>query len=155
MRSVLLWRVHHSQHLRSAGHHETDDEDYREYEKDDVHYARVVERDRRSGNCRRAMRRNESERLEEELDDECRSGHGGIERCQQKYRYPPAVVLSMDVEHRQHDQVGINEGDRSTEADAAIPQHRRERNVADRADERHDGDQWPDEWTPDPSRNSG
>ena len=39
--------------------------------------------------------------------------------------------------------------DHAAEADAAVPQHRGERHVADRADEREHGDERSDERTPD------
>ena len=56
-----------------------------------------------------------------------------------------AVVLAVDRDDRQHDQVGEEERQHAGEADPARPQHRRERHVADRADEAEHGDERPDD----------
>ena len=52
-----------------------------------------------------------------------------------------AVVLAVDRDDRQHDQVGEDEREHAGERDPARPQHCGERDVADRAHERDDGDQ--------------
>ena len=46
------------------------------------------------------------------------------------------------------DQVGKDKSDHAAEADASVPQHRRQRNVADRADEGDHRDQRADDWSP-------
>jgi ABC-2 type transport system ATP-binding protein len=48
----------------------------------------------------------------------------------------------------QHDQVGEDKGDRASEADPAVPEHGRERDVADRADEGTNGDERTDDRAP-------
>ena len=49
------------------------------------------------------------------------------------------------LEDGEHDEIGEDEAHHSPEADAAVPQDGRKRHVTDRADERHDRDEWADE----------
>lgn len=58
---------------------------------------------------------------------------------------PPAVVLAIDRDDRQHEEIGEHERDHPGEGDAAGPKHRGERHVADRAHEAEDRDQRADE----------
>src|SRR5713226_7312818 len=51
--------------------------------------------------------------------DQLRDGAGQVERGDLQ-----PVVLAMDVQYGNHDQVGEDERDHSTETDAAVPQHR-------------------------------
>ena len=60
-----------------------------------------------------------------------------------------AVVLPVDVQDREDDQVGEDEGDHAAEADAAVPQHGGERDVADGAHEGQHRDDRADERAPD------
>src|ERR1043166_7872772 len=84
--------------------------------------------------------RNESEPLKPELDDERRGCHRQVERSENEPHHSRAVVLSVNVENRQHDEIGEDERDYAAEADSAVPEHRRTRNVADRADKRENRD---------------
>src|SRR5438445_11159165 len=85
---------------------------------------------------------------EQELDDWAGAVHGRVEAGEQEAGHSPAVVLAVDVEDGQHDQVGEDEGKHAAEADAAIPEHRGERDVADRADEADDRDNGADDRSP-------
>src|SRR5205085_2100030 len=88
------------------------------------------------------------EALEEELDDEPCGDHRRVEAPEQERGHPPAVVLAVDVEDREHDQVGEDEREDAAEADPAVPEDRRERHVPDRADEAQDRDRRPDDRPP-------
>src|SRR5712664_2759590 len=92
--------------------------------------------------------RDEAGSLEDELDDQARDRHRGVEGCEQEPHHLPAVVAPVDVEDRQDDQVGEDERKYAAEGDAAVPKDSSERDVADRADEAEDGDERPDHWSP-------
>ncbi len=69
-------------------------------------------------------------------------------RAEQGQHHRGAVVLPVDDQDRDDDQVGEDERDDAAEADPAVPQHRRQRRVADRADEAEQGDDRADDWPP-------
>jgi len=71
---------------------------------------------------------------ESHVHDQARDDHGRKEDCADIGGHPPAVVAAVDVEQRQHDQVGIEEGEHAAEADAASPEDRSQRHIADGAD---------------------
>jgi len=100
------WLVHHSQHRQPACPDKAPDKYRRQREEDDVQHGRLVEvhpghLDLRVGPCSR-----QPETLEEELDDQAGGGHRGVEADEQEAGHAPAVVLAVDVDDRQHDQVG-------------------------------------------------
>src|SRR5437660_2048259 len=73
---------------------------------------------------------------------------GNIETSDNQARHSPAIVLAIDIDYRKHEQVGVDECDNAAEADAAVPKHRSQRNIAHGTNERKDGDNWPDDWSP-------
>src|SRR5664279_3916600 len=92
--------------------------------------------------------RHQVQRREEELDEVAGQDRRQIERAGEEPGHPPAVVLRVDHDDRDDDQVGEDERNDTAEADAAVPQHRGEWDVADRADERCDRDERPDDRAP-------
>jgi hypothetical protein len=71
----------------------------------------------------------------EDLEHEDGSDHLHVGRAERREHQAPGVVLEVDVEDGQHDELGEDEDGHAAEADAAVPQHRRQRHVADRADD--------------------
>src|SRR5439155_12298151 len=62
-------------------------------------------------------------------------------------RLPP-VVFSINVENRNHNQVGIDESNHAAKANATVPQNRRQWDIPDGTDERNDGNNRPDDRPP-------
>src|SRR5439155_18617029 len=91
---------------------------------------------------------NQPEPLESEFDDKTGGNHRQVEGREQEPGHAPAVVLAVDVENWQDDQVSEDEGEDAAEADAAVPEHRRQWNVANRADEAEDRDEGSDDRSP-------
>ena len=82
------------------------------------------------------------------IDNKRRDCHRNVKGSEQEARHLQPVILAVNVQDRDDDQIGEDEGDHPAEADAAVPQHRRERNVADGTDERDDRDQRADDRSP-------
>ena len=84
--------------------------------------------------------RDQADQTEEAVDHERGDDHRHEHQRGDPQRELPAVVLAIDQDDWQHDQIGEQEGHHAAEADPARPQHRGERHVADRADEREHRD---------------
>src|SRR5712692_10323696 len=93
-------------------------------------------------------RRRESEELEQLADHKPGENHRDVRGDQEVEAHARAVVLPVDVEDGDDDQVGEDEADHATEADAAVPQHDRKRDVADGADEAEQRDDRRDDRIP-------
>ena len=147
MRRLLAVDRHPADRIPGTAPERQRHEPGRDEEKDDVQRRGVVPRDRTLGDRldRRPVRRNEAERAEDSVDDQRGGDHRREHDRDDQRRHLAAVVLPVDQDDRDHDQVGVDECDHSGERDASRPQNRRERDVADRADERERGDDRPDE----------
>src|SRR5438874_798734 len=103
----------------------------------------------------RTRRRDEPGGAEEAIDRERRADHRHEHQRNDSCGECAAVVLAIDRDDRQNDQVGEDERDHAAEREPARPEDRGERDVADRADEREDGDQWPEHRVLDQSQRRG
>src|SRR5882724_2204978 len=140
--------VHHAQHRGAAGFQEPPNQQACENEKGDVEPARVIPSDGGLNDASVPLCRDKTEGPEYQLDNQrCRS-HRRVEGNKQKAGHPPSVVFTIDVQDRKNDQIGEDEGDHATEADAAIPQYGSQRNIPDRANEGNDGYQRADDGPP-------
>ena len=74
--------------------------------------------------------------------------HSDVKGGEEEAGHLQTVILAIDVQDREDDQVGEDKGDYAAEADPAVPQHRRQWNVTDRADEGDHRDQRADDWSP-------
>ena len=97
---------------------------------------------------------------EHAVDDQRGDRHRHEHHRDEQRREPAAVVLPVGVDDRDDDQVGEDERDHAGERDAAAPEHGRERDVPDRADERERRDERADDHVLDdahrtPRRRSG
>ena len=140
--------VHRPQHCGSACLEESDHEDGRQEKEQNVEDRRVIERDVSLHDLGVPRRRNEPERIEHNIDHEPGDGHRRVEGHEQEQADLPAVVLPVDVEDGEHDQVGEDERDHSTEADPPVPEDGRQRHVPDGTDEGQEGHQRTDERAP-------
>src|ERR1043166_7565393 len=89
-----------------------------------------------------------AEQLKQQFNDQRRARHREIKAADNKPGHFPAIVLSIDVDDRQDNQIGVNKCDHAAETDAAVPEHGRERDIADRADKGKNGDERTDNWSP-------
>ena len=64
-------------------------------------------------------------------EDERGPRHRNVENPNNEDGCFPAVIFSVDVDDRQHDEIGVDKGDHAAEADPAVPKHCGERNIAD------------------------
>ena len=72
---------------------------------------------------------------ESKLHQEGCSRHRRVEGHEEERAHLPTVVLAVDVENGQHNQVRKQEGYDTAKANPAIPEHCRERNIPNGADE--------------------
>src|SRR6266566_2446047 len=145
-RRLILLHVRH--HLRSAGSEKSDEKKRSNGQKNDVQNSRVIETDRCFDDLSAALRRDQSQRLEKEFNQERCEDHGDIKDADNEASDFPPVILSINVYNREHEEVGINERDDAAEADAAVPKHCSQRNVAHGTNERKDSDDRSDDWSP-------
>src|ERR1700738_1629789 len=136
-----------------AGSQEAPNEQAGDGEKGDVEPRRVVPRDGGLDHPCMALRRDEAESTETHLDDQRRYHHGSVECDEHETGHLQPVVLPIDVQDRNDNQIGEDERDDPAETDAAIPEDRGQWNIPDRADERDDRDERPDDGTPEGSEN--
>src|SRR5205814_10016550 len=61
----------------------------------------------------------------------------------------PAIILPIDVDDREHNEVGVDERDYAAKTDPAIPKNCGERDISDRADKRKYRNERPDYRSPD------
>ena len=88
------------------------------------------------------------ERPEHELGDQTGDHHQDVEETDQSDGEPPSVELPVDEDQGHGDEIGEDEGDHASEADAAAPERSGQGDVADRADEAGDRDRGSDQGTP-------
>ena len=121
-------------------------QDREQRQEDDVQIGRVVPgeagRDDRGRPCASGRRRRRGRGS--------RSGEPAVDMSAQNTTSmrsiePRAVVAAIDQQQRERDQVGEEEGDHAAERDPAVPQRRRQRDVADGADEADDRDERADD----------
>ena len=105
--AVTLLHVRH--HLRSAGSEKSDEKKRSNGQKNDVQNSRVIETDRRFDNLGATLRRDQSQRLEKEFNQERCEDHGDIKDADNEASDFPPVILSINVYNWEHEQVGINE----------------------------------------------
>src|SRR5438270_10579 len=115
--------IHHLQHLRSASSHETSQQHRCEDKKNNVENCCVVPLDRGLDNFGVSLCWHKSHSLEDQLNDKCCGCHRSVHGSEQKYADTQAVIFSVNVQDRQHDQIGVDERQYAAEAAAAIPQH--------------------------------
>ncbi len=94
------------------------------------------------------MRWDETKSPEYQLNNQRGTRHRAIESSKQEAGHLQSVVLAINVQDRKNDQIGKDERDHATETDAAIPEHRGQRNIADRAYERDYRHQRPNDRAP-------
>ena len=116
-----------------------------EAEECDVQKRRVVPVEAGRDDLARPRFGHEPGKGEQTLDQQSSRGHYHPEPCQEPERQAAAVVLPIDQQQRQGDEVSEEKADHAPEADAALPQRRRHRHVADRADKAHDRDERSDD----------
>src|SRR5947199_7717355 len=139
---------HFAEHVRPPGLQETDDQRRGEKQEGNVQERGVVPGERGFDDLRPPMLRNDAKRLEAELDRERGEHHRGVEDAGDRGHHLPIVVPAIDVQDRQHDQIGEEEADHAAEADAAVRETGSKRDVTDRADERQYGDDGADQRSP-------
>src|SRR5262249_35819544 len=127
--------LHVGEHFRPACLEKSDEKQRGYGKEDDVQNSRVIEGDRRLDDSGAAVRRDQPQKIEKELDHQRGNAHGDIKNDEDKAGDLPAVILPIDVDDGQNNQVSINECDNAAEADAAIPQYCSQGNVAYRTDE--------------------
>jgi hypothetical protein len=110
-------------------------------EEDEVEHGRVVPVEARLDDLRVAEAGDQADRFEDQVDDESCEDHRRVERHPDEGGDLQPVVLAVDVEDREDDQVGGDEREHAAERDPAVPEHGRERDVADRAYERDHRDE--------------
>src|SRR5262249_12793774 len=94
----LHWPVHHLQHLGTTSLQEPPQENSGQEQEGDVEPRRVV-----PGDCRRLdhlcvmLTWNETSNSEYALHDQGGSEHRNVERGEEKYHHPPAVVFPVNV----------------------------------------------------------
>src|SRR6266576_3956627 len=140
--------AHHLEHLAAAGAEEPHQQRRGEQQENDVEVGRVVPLQAGLADLRVPGGRDQPERTEREFHDVGGDDHGGVEGPEYHQHHLGAVVLPVDEQDRDDDQVGEDERDDAAEADAPVPQHRRQRHVADRADEAEHRDHRADERPP-------
>src|SRR4029077_3588102 len=86
--------------------------------------------------------------FEKQFNQERCDDHGDIKDADDEASDFPAIILAVDVDDGQHEQVSVNERDDATEADAAVPKHCSQRNIAYGTNKRNDSDDRPDNWSP-------
>src|SRR6266404_2703929 len=86
--------------------------------------------------------------MENKLDDQGSARHRNIKNADYKERCLPTVIFPVDVNDRKDDEIGVDKRDYTAKANSTVPKDSGERDIADRADERKDRDQWSDEWPP-------
>jgi hypothetical protein len=123
--------VHHPQHVDAAGRDGPPHQKSRDEKKSNIEPRRVIPRDGRLDDARLMLAGDETKDAEQSFDNNGSDGHRDIECDEQERGHLQPVVLAVDVEDRQHDQVGEDEGDHAAEADAPVPQHRGKRDVPD------------------------
>src|ERR1039457_3162348 len=126
--SVAFARVttHHLQHGSTTGPHEAGDESSADEHEDDVQHGGVVEANRDLTDLGVTRARNEAQGTEEELDDIAGADHGDVEAPEYEEHHRCPVVLPVDEQNRHDDEVGEDESHHTTEADPAVPKHRRQ-----------------------------
>src|SRR6202050_3459423 len=140
--------AHHLEHGDAAGAGEAVAQCRGEDQEDDVQDGGVVTLDGGLDYFGVPSGRGEAEAAEDQLGEVPGGGHGGVEGGQDEQHHLGAVVLPVDHQDRHDDQVGEDERDDAAEADAAVPQHRGEGDVADRADEAQQADDRADQRPP-------
>src|SRR6266568_5090183 len=93
--------AHHAEHGQPAGAEETDEQNSREYQKDDVEPGGVVPGHRRLSDARAAGGWHQAEPAKCQLHQVTRADHGQVEGGREKGGHPESVVLPVDVEDRQ------------------------------------------------------
>src|SRR5579859_1057237 len=125
VRHVMGWLVHDSQHGYPACAEKANDEDGCQQEEDDIENAGIVPLHSFCDRHHIAVLWYDAERLDQELDDVARGCHRDVE-CQQDVAHDaPAIIFAVNVKNGQDNQVGKNETDHTTKADAASPQDSR------------------------------
>ena len=95
------------------------------------------------------VRGHQAEQLKQQADQQAGERHRRVGDHQQVKGHPPTVVLPVDVDDGDDDQVGKDKRDHAAEADSPVPEHRGQRDVADRADKAEERDQGADQRSPD------
>src|SRR5579884_1850138 len=134
--------VHHAYHRQAAAAYEADYHPSGQDEKKDIKDGCVVPLYALGNGDDVAVLWHKAQRLEEDFDDIARQYHRDVECHQNVAHNLPAIVFAVDVEDGQDNQIGKDEADNASETDAAAPENRRQRHIADRADKADDGYQW-------------
>ena len=102
--------VHHPQHFGAAGLQKTPNKTRGEYEEGDIEPCRVIPCDRCLDDLGCALHWDEAENGEDRLDDQRRTGHGNVERYEQKCCHPQPVIFPIDVKYRDDRAVAFSAG---------------------------------------------
>src|ERR1700730_3809988 len=140
--------IHHPEHHRTTRLQEPPDQNGSQAQEKDVEPCRIVPSDRTLHDLRLSLRWCQPGNSEYPFNAQGSTRHRTVERDEQKPHHPPAIVLPVNVEDREHNEIGEYEGDHSPETDAAVPEHCGKRDVANRTYERNDGDEWTDQRPP-------
>jgi hypothetical protein len=85
---------------------------------------------------------NEMEDFEKCFDSKRCRCHGNIEDPQQECADAESIVFAVDVEDREHDEIGEKERNHPAKAYPPISEHRCERDIANGTDKGKDCDNW-------------
>ena len=134
--TCVRWlRIHHTQHLRSSCFKEPDQQQCCYDQKHDVKHGSVIETDRSLDHLRAPLLGNQPQTLEEKFNHQSRRRHRNVERAKYESGHLPPVILTIDIENGNYDQVGIDESNHATKANATVPQDRRQWDIPDGTDE--------------------
>ncbi len=114
----VLRLAHHPHHCYATGPYKVHDEKRGEEQEQDIQNRCVIPLYALCDSDNIAVLRNNSQGGKQEFDDISSGGHRNIECQQDKAHHLPSIVFAIDIQNRQDDEIGKDEADDATEADA-------------------------------------